>query len=224
MALTSTKMGLRIWNLLSDLYDHTQLADNFAKIDFHDHSPGRGVLIPTEGLADAAVTAAKLATGIDPSGAYSSYRVVDSGMGTIGAAVAAGTYALTSLNPAATAITAAAADPGVFYLDPADHAAPSRTPNYRVHTSLLVTTATAPAVNFTVGLYPVTAIAAGVLTVGAPVSQVVYTTPAANSANSGVGLDVTLTAGMYALGVLTSGSTAASSAVQIRAKLQVHQV
>ncbi len=48
-------MGLRVWNLLSDPYDHEQLADNWAKLDAHDHSPGRGVLIPTEGIAKEAI-------------------------------------------------------------------------------------------------------------------------------------------------------------------------
>lgn len=53
---TSSKLGLRIWNLLLDPYDHEQLADNWAKLDAHDHSPGRGVLIPTEGIAKEAIT------------------------------------------------------------------------------------------------------------------------------------------------------------------------
>lgn len=63
MGYTSTKIGLRVWDQLGDRYDHQQLADNFNKIDFHDHTIGRGVQIPTEGLADGAVTSAKL----DPS-------------------------------------------------------------------------------------------------------------------------------------------------------------
>lgn len=56
-------MGLRVWDQLGDRYDHQQLADNFNKIDFHDHTTGRGVRIPTEGIADGAITSAKL----DPS-------------------------------------------------------------------------------------------------------------------------------------------------------------
>lgn len=56
-------MGLRVWNLLTDPYDHDQLADNWAKVDFHDHTPGRGTQIPTEGLFNGAVTTAKIADG-----------------------------------------------------------------------------------------------------------------------------------------------------------------
>ena len=53
---TSAHMVLKVWNLLEDPYDHEQLADNWAKVDSHDHSPGRGVLIPTEGIANEAIT------------------------------------------------------------------------------------------------------------------------------------------------------------------------
>src|SRR5437762_2559478 len=72
MALTSPKMGLRIWDQLADPYDHNQLADNWAKVDQHDHSPGRGVLVPTEGIADQAITQGKLANGIQTTPADSS--------------------------------------------------------------------------------------------------------------------------------------------------------
>lgn len=63
---TSAKMGLRIWNLLEDPYDHEQLADNWAKVDAHDHSPGRGVLIPTEGIAPEAVSFSLIAKSVFP--------------------------------------------------------------------------------------------------------------------------------------------------------------
>jgi hypothetical protein len=63
---TSPKLGLRIWNLLLDPYDHEQLADNWAKVDAHDHSPGRGVLIPTEGIAFEAISFPLIATSVYP--------------------------------------------------------------------------------------------------------------------------------------------------------------
>jgi len=63
MSFTTPSMSLRVWNLLSDPYDHDQLATNWAKVDLHDHSYGRGVQIPTDGILDGAVTAAKLAPG-----------------------------------------------------------------------------------------------------------------------------------------------------------------
>ena len=63
---TSPKLGLRVWNLLLDPYDHEQLADNWAKVDAHDHSPGRGVLIPTEGIANEAVSFPQIANSVFP--------------------------------------------------------------------------------------------------------------------------------------------------------------
>lgn len=61
MALTTAQMGLKSWNQTSDLFDHDQLADNWAKIDLHDHTLNKGVQIPTAGIVDGAVTAAKMA-------------------------------------------------------------------------------------------------------------------------------------------------------------------
>jgi hypothetical protein len=53
-------MGLRIWNQLSDLYNHDQLADNWSKVDLHDHTPGRGIRIPAEGIDNEAVIGSKI--------------------------------------------------------------------------------------------------------------------------------------------------------------------
>jgi hypothetical protein len=73
MAYVTPRMSLKVWNSASDPYDHEQLADNFLKLDQHDHSSGRGVKIGAGGLQDfaigsnhffpGAVNAAALATG-----------------------------------------------------------------------------------------------------------------------------------------------------------------
>lgn len=60
-------MGMTIWTEGSDPYDHDQLATNFTKLDAHDHTSTKGKQIPTGGIADGAVTNAKIATGIDGS-------------------------------------------------------------------------------------------------------------------------------------------------------------
>lgn len=54
-------MGLRAWDAGGDPYDHSQLANNFTAIDQHNHTTGRGVQIPSGGLADGAVTGQKIA-------------------------------------------------------------------------------------------------------------------------------------------------------------------
>lgn len=56
-------MDLEIWNQTSDPYNSQQLADNFLKIDQHDHSTGKGTPIPTAGIRDGAVTSSKIANG-----------------------------------------------------------------------------------------------------------------------------------------------------------------
>lgn len=63
MAATTPWMGLKVWNLLTDSFDHTQLAENLAKIDQHNHAEGKGVQIPTGGIENGAISASKI--GID---------------------------------------------------------------------------------------------------------------------------------------------------------------
>lgn len=53
-------LGLKVWNLSTDPYNSTQLAENFQKLDDHDHAGGRGKQIPTGGIADGAITSAKM--------------------------------------------------------------------------------------------------------------------------------------------------------------------
>src|SRR4051812_23976514 len=76
MSFVTGNMGLYGWNQQTDLFDHTQLANNWAKVDYHDHTPGRGVQVPTDGIENRAITPAKLDLSVDPSAAYGTYRVV----------------------------------------------------------------------------------------------------------------------------------------------------
>jgi microcystin-dependent protein len=61
LTIVVSNIGLRIWNLGQDPYNHQQLADNFAKIDQHDHSPGRGRPLGTSALQDGSITLSKMA-------------------------------------------------------------------------------------------------------------------------------------------------------------------
>jgi hypothetical protein len=51
MPTTTPFTGLRVWDQLLDDYDHDQLADNWFKMDMHDHTPGRGVQLTTQSIA-----------------------------------------------------------------------------------------------------------------------------------------------------------------------------
>lgn len=61
MAYTTSNLGLHVWNLLTDHFNHSELESNWTAIDAHDHTSGKGLQIPTGGIAANAVTNAKLA-------------------------------------------------------------------------------------------------------------------------------------------------------------------
>jgi hypothetical protein len=63
MSSTTPNMGLVVWSSLTDPFNHTQLANNFSALDAHDHTTGKGVQIPSGGIASLAVTTAKIADG-----------------------------------------------------------------------------------------------------------------------------------------------------------------
>lgn len=60
MATTYTNMGLKSWNAGADLFSYADLDANWAKIANHDHTSGNGVQVPTDGIADNAITSAKI--------------------------------------------------------------------------------------------------------------------------------------------------------------------
>jgi hypothetical protein len=64
MAVTTPNLGLIAWTQPSDPYDSEELAENWIKVDQHDHSSGKGKRIGTAGLSDGAITVAKLAPDV----------------------------------------------------------------------------------------------------------------------------------------------------------------
>jgi hypothetical protein len=228
MAFTSPKMGLRIWNLLTDLYDHAQLADNWAKVDYHDHSPGKGVQIPTEGLADGAVTGPKLATALDPSGAYTTWTPVFEQATTLtSGSHGSGIWYLDAYNAVASS---AYTGRGLFYIDPADYVASGRTAKLRLQTMIAVN-AVAPAQNITLALASVNGVAGGaglVTLTSTPAiagATTVYTTPGASAQHHSESDEFDVpSAGYCVMRAELAGALAASSAVGVRMQLQVHYV
>lgn len=228
MALTSPKMALRIWLNVTDAYDHGQLADNWSKVDFHDHTPGRGTLIPTEGLADASITQSKLAA--DVVTAFSSWKVVKANhSGTVPSGSGIGVYTVPTTAGGVGIVPRDAAS-NAFYIDPADYAITGRTTQFRLR-GHVITNAVAPASNFTLALRPVatwggaSAVAPTVATLGVtdllPTTAVVA--PGATTTNNVVSPAATLTAGWYVITCTTSAATAAGSVVSLHSALQVRQ-
>lgn len=114
MATTTTNMGLKAWDLGTDPYSHSDLAGNMAAIDVHDHTSGKGVQIPTAGIANNAVTSAKIADGTIVTAdladnSVTSAKIVDGAIAT--ADIANG--AITAAKIAAGTITADKLSSGV---------------------------------------------------------------------------------------------------------------
>lgn len=136
-----------------------------------------------------------------------------------------GTYVFTVGN--LVAITVDGSAYGVIYLDPAHYPSGTRTPKLRLETSALVN-GTAPGINYTYGLYPVTAVGGPstprITTLGAVVagSTVATSAPGVGSLNHGeTASDFSFpAAGFYAIGVASSGSQVAASQVTHRARLR----
>lgn len=59
--LTTSNMLLKSWNLITDKFNHTELAANWTAIDAHNHTTGKGPQIPSGGIVDLAITTAKIA-------------------------------------------------------------------------------------------------------------------------------------------------------------------
>lgn len=229
MAFTTAKMGLRVWNLITDLYDHSQLADNWAKVDYHDHSPGKGVQVPTEGIADSAITSVKLAAALDPSGAYLTYRNYLRGVGSA-AFTTGSTYMFSHANVGTLAGVDSARS--VVRIEPGDHAVSGRTAKMRLATTLL-TNAVAPANTLTIALYPVltfggaSGAAPTVATLGAAVtgSTGTFVTPAASASIYQATDDFDVPgAGWYVIGLTVNVAPAANAQQTVETTLQVRYV
>lgn len=109
MAITIPNLGLVVWNAPTDPYVSAQLAENWYRVDEHDHSPGRGRAltglsfeeggVSTAYLVDGAVTTPKLADGAATSGklATGSVTVNKAAVGANG--FAAGCFSAYRSNP-----------------------------------------------------------------------------------------------------------------------------
>jgi hypothetical protein len=227
MPVTTPKMGLHVWNQQTDPYDHAQLADNFFRLDYHDHSPGRGTPIPSEGIADGAITPSKLSSGLDVNGAFTTYRY-------LGRVVASST---TTLTGPATFLPSEASGLELVpvnvynharYFDPADYAVTGRSVKYRLWAGV-VTNATAPAVTLTYSLNPVatwgTASTPTVATIGSALASVVITSPAASSRVIGTPVEFDApAAGWYVFTIAISATTATNPMMAHFMELKVRQV
>lgn len=192
--------------------------------------------VTTAKITDANVTDAKLAS---PNN--SSYRTLLNVSGFLGVDQTADKYLLGSggyndtssammpSNTANTLVTTAHPPPPMIYFDDADYTVGGLTQKLRVRCQVSAN-ATAPAITFTFGLYPLTVAGSNdtvTFTLGTvvPSSTQAIATPSASTITSAVNSDFTIPSdGAYALGVSTSGTIANNSAVLCSAQLQTRSV
>lgn len=266
MSTVTTNMGLTAWDSTSDLFNHTELANNWDLVDEHDHTSGKGVQVGVGGIANSAVTGATIASNAVTAAKIqdgtitaaklsalladtalaspnnSAYRTLLMAQSPITRDASAGTYILgtsygdtggfllpalngTNLAYAPTASQESVSLPSLIYFDDADYTVGGKTQKLRLRAQVLCN-ATAPAINFTVGLYPVTVAGAAdnlTFTLGTVVtgSTVALNTPSASTVNQGNSGDFTIPAdGPYALGFVSSGTLANNAACFVYGHLQ----
>jgi hypothetical protein len=247
--ITTPNLGLKVWNLTTDVFDSAQLADNWARVDEHDHTPGKGEQITAAAIANGAVqsyhlngavtatpsdnsvTLAKLhsETTTDYGYAFSTYKTVTYRSAVMLAATvtAAGTYVIgTKENAAEIVAPAGVGHSAIFYLDPASYTAGSRTTKYRVEVTYVSRGVTTGRTT-TFGLYPVTSVATGVITPGVVTSgsTVAFANPAINTLSQSNSGDFTApAAGYYFFGAAVAGGAfTASSDPGVSIRLTMRQ-
>lgn len=181
----------------------------------------------------AAITDANLAS---PNNA--AYRTLLTSVGVHGLDNLAGTYLLGSAGDAARTMyksgqsqgfTGGYSPPDLIHFDDADYVVGSKTQKLRVRAQVAAN-ATAPAITFTVGLYPLTVAGATdalAFTVGTVVtgSTVAIASPPASTITQDNSGDFAIPAdGAHCLAVVTSAQIANNSAVTVAVQLQTRSV
>lgn len=178
--------------------------------------------------ANGSIDATNLATTAKPATLLGHYRTTFQTTGGAAGLTTAGGIPFGDGVLRASGATAATGIP-FFWFDPADLAVSGLTAMLRLR-FVLGTNNTAPAVNFTASLYPVTVIAgtAGVIAINvgaATATTPTITAPALNTITQVVSGDFAApAAGTYILAVGSSGTMAASSFITATMVLQAHHV
>jgi hypothetical protein len=240
MAATLPNMGLKQWNLATDTFSYSELSTNINLIDQHDHSSGKGVQIPSGGIANGAVTLAKLATNsVDAtkildasvsdaelaSANNSVYRTVFTANALVASPTTGSIYLLQNASNIATSGTGAQNPVSVHHLAAASYAVTNLTARLRLKATVL-TNATSPAATYTFGLYPISSVAGTATNIqynaGTVVGNTVVLTPTASQRINGTSTDFTFPADdYYAIGFTNNATPAAGSVTSISVALQL---
>lgn len=171
--------------------------------------------------ASAAITDAQLASPANP--AYKNIQILSY---VVSASLAANTFYMDSAGTLRVNSALTGNAPVVFHLIAADYAVAGKTSKLSMRASCIVN-GFGPAMTLTTGLYPVTAITSGSNVMGVTLGTVVagstvaFASPSASSINVGVSGDFNFPSdGLYAIGLVTSGTSASQSATAINSYLR----
>lgn len=151
------------------------------------------------------------------------YKTILEGGGHIGAGVAAATFFFQHTGVLGASTVATTAPAKIIRLEAADYAVSGLTTKLRIRLQAAPNT-TDSTVTFTAGLYPVALSGSIVYTLGTVVSgsQTGALNPSTAAFAENESTDVTIPSDdYYTIGILTSGTTAASSYTALTAQLQV---
>lgn len=239
-------MGLKSWNAGADLFSYADLDANWAKIANHDHTSGNGVQVPTDGIADNAITSAKILngtiTGSDiASGTITSSNIVDATVTDSDLASPSngiwktllergGIVTTGASNPVFLGLrSASGADEDdvpfyagrVFHLDPADYAIAGKTTKFRLKATLI--TNTAPATSLSFRLVSIASSSAFACTVASTiVTSTAISSPGANTLNNTTSAEFNAPVADYYALALNAASLA--TAVVCNCQLQIRHV
>jgi len=240
-------MSLKSWNASSDLFSYTELDANWSKVDAHDHTTGKGVQIPSAGIATGAVTATQLASNAVTTAKITDANVTDAKLASPNSGVwrtvmqttanlsssqvaGAGTYWFRA-DGAGTIASASTAGCGAvgFLPTTSDYAVAGKTNSMRVLYTATVN-GTAPAQTVTFGLHAGTPagganVTGYTLAASVAGSAIALTTPASGTSTSAAssGFNITALTGSanYVFGMVANGAIAASSFVSVTLSLQM---
>lgn len=165
------------------------------------------------------------------SGMYASYRTLLTAGGHVPGGTTAGTYWLPA--PGSSVVKSGTADtssPTALGFNSTDYAITGRTQRLRLR-ALTITNATAPAITFTFGLYPISSSGGAAATLSTTLgavtagSTVAVASPSASTQTSSPGSAFAIPAnGNYALGVVLSGGMPANAIAGVTVVLQTNYV
>jgi hypothetical protein len=226
-------MGLTRWDQPNDTFSYTELSDNFNLIDLHDHTSTKGVQIPSDGLANLAVTETKIANNAITVNKVLNATLTDaklaspnngvwhtilSAQGRITPLGAPGLYVMGN-----GGTTLALASGNLFnpydwfplHINVTDYAVAGKTAEFRFKAMTMINSV-APASNYTFGLAPVTAVAGAsgntiTATLGTVVGATALNAPAASTRHVVTSASFALTTDFYTPTINVSATPATGS-------------